>query len=99
MEIAQEFAVRIVEQGSGDDAGRVRFGYRVCLSREPDDFEIDRLTGFLNQQRASFAENSTEAEAAAPTGLLRAGIAPAEAAAWTAVARVLLNLDEFITRE
>jgi mono/diheme cytochrome c family protein len=99
VEIAQEFAVRIVEQGSGDDAGRVRFGYRVCLSREPDDFEIDRLTGFLNQQRASFAENSTEAEAAAPTGLLRAGIAPAEAAAWTAVARVLLNLDEFITRE
>ena len=27
------------------------------------------------------------------------GIAPEEAAAWTAVARVLMNLDEFITRE
>ena len=27
------------------------------------------------------------------------GVAPAEAAAWVGVSRVLLNLDEFITRE
>ena len=39
-----------------------------------------------------------DAEAAAPPGLPE-GTGAVEGAAWTALARVLLNLDEFITRE
>jgi len=44
------------------------------------------------------ASDAGEVKRLAPAAL-PAGIAPSQAAAWTLVGRVLLNLDEFITRE
>ena len=49
------------------------------------DHELKRLREFLNAQRTSFAADPKDKD---PTK-----------SAWTAIARVLLNLDEFITRE
>ncbi len=49
---------------------------------------------------AHYRENPDEARAIAtdPLGPLPAGTDPAEAAAWTAIANVLLNLDGVLTR-
>jgi hypothetical protein len=64
--------------------------------REPSDSELSSLLEYLQAQRSHFAAAPTEAQRAAPAG---SKVDPAEAAAWTMVARVLLNLDEFVTRE
>ena len=98
VEIAKGLARRVIAEGAASDEQRVRRAFRICLAREPNDFELDRLTEFLNRQRESFEQDEKDAEAAAPDGL-PTEFSVAEAASWTALARVLLNLDEVITRE
>ena len=63
---------------------RLADGVRRCLSREPRPEEIERLRALFDSQR-------TAAEAK--------GVESPDEAAWIIVARVLMNLDEFITRE
>ncbi len=67
-----------------DDA-RLWQAVELCYSRPPTDLELRKLRQFLNAQRTAFAADPKDKD---PTK-----------SAWTAVARVLLNLDEFITRE
>ncbi len=106
VECAQILARRIAFSDAADDASRVRLAFRRCLAREPTAAERDRLLAVVRSQRERFA--GAPEDAAALAGLANAGDAgtPAEdrhdaieLAAWTAVARVLLNLDEFVTRE
>jgi mono/diheme cytochrome c family protein len=98
VEIAQGLAVRTLTEKLADDAARLRYAFRVCLAREPKPAEGARLAKLLSQQRNEFAANLKEAERLTPPLVpVQANIQ--EFAAWTAVARVLLNLDEFITRE
>jgi mono/diheme cytochrome c family protein len=100
--ILGESGARSQESGVG---GRLRFAFRVCLGREPAAAELSRLERFLSQELTEFqaapqdaqaflSGNAKENRSVVPTSRS----AP-ELAAWTAVARVLLNLDEFITRE
>jgi hypothetical protein len=81
---------------AGSDRDRIGFAFQLCLARPADAVEIERLAGYVEQQRQSFAHAPEDAAKVAG----EAALAPIEnAAAWTALARVLLNLDEFITRE
>jgi hypothetical protein len=96
-EIAQGFGARICAEPTGDDAERIRFAFRSCLAREPLVGELVGLSEYLGSQRASFKAAPSDAEAVAPPNTPPEG--RASAAAWTMLARVLLNLDEFITRE
>jgi hypothetical protein len=98
IEIAQGLAVRVLNATLPADDARLRYAFRVCLSREPKPAESQRLTKLLTQQRTEFAANLKEAERLTPA-LVSVKANVQEFAAWTAVARVLLNLDEFITRE
>ena len=97
-EMAQALAVRVMREAPCADLERIRHAFRVCLSRSPGEWEARRLSEFLAEQRKHFAAAPRDAEAAAPPGR-PAGVSPVEGAAWTAVARVMLNLDELITRE
>jgi hypothetical protein len=98
VEIAQGLAVRVLQVPQSDDAARLRYAFRVCFAREPKPAEQQRLQKLLGQQRTEFAANLKDAERLTPPLVpVKANIQ--EFAAWTAVARVLLNLDEFITRE
>ena len=98
VEFARSLAGRILRNAPGSDESRIRYAFAVCLARPPGAAEVGGLREFLERQRAHFASAAKEAEAVAPAGR-PTGVGLAEAAAWTAVARVLLNLDEFITRE
>jgi hypothetical protein len=98
VEIAQGLAARILREAPDYDEGRLRHAFRLCMTREPSDREMQRLTEFLNLQRANFESRAEEAKLVAPADRPNEVTVP-EAAAWTAVARVFLNLDEFITRE
>jgi hypothetical protein len=101
-EIAQALAVRLGrEVPSGNDAlkERVRRGTLLALGREPSATELETLTKFATAQIESFQADAAAARAIAPKELTGAGVSEAEAAALVGVARVLINTDNFITRE
>ena len=56
------------------------------------------MSAYLESQAREFAADSEAAKKLAPKDLPK-GVDVARAAAWTAVGRVMLNVDEFITRE
>jgi hypothetical protein len=105
LELARGLAERAVTDGGPDDAGRLRRAFRLCLARAPSPAEAERLGRYLSQQRDEFRAAPAEARAllfpAATAGqpVPMAADDLVERAAWTAAARILLNLDEFITRE
>jgi hypothetical protein len=72
--------------------------FRIALARRPSTDERARLLKLVEQQREAFAREPALARQMV-RGEPPAGVDHAELAAWTAVARVLMNLDEFITRE
>jgi hypothetical protein len=95
IEMARALGQRVLKQTTSDPA-RIAFAYQLCFARPADSFEIERLAEYLDRQRREFAsspENARKLAGDAATEPIQ------EAAAWTAVSRVLLNLDEFVTRE
>jgi hypothetical protein len=100
VEAAQALARRMLREGGASIEDRARYGFRLCLIRPPRGEELRRLVDLCERTRAEFAGNRKDAEAAAtqPLGPLPAGIAPADAAAWTVVGNVLLNLDEMLAK-
>jgi mono/diheme cytochrome c family protein len=96
VECAQALARRVLKESS-DGSERLRHAFRLCLAREPTAAELtvlSRLHGELLQ-----ASKAKPAESAKLVGSLPSKTDPAEAAAWVALARAMLNLDEFVTRE
>jgi mono/diheme cytochrome c family protein len=94
LECARALAGRVLREGKDDD-GRIARAFALCLGRPPSAKERAIVAGLLRRQRAAMAESPAEAR-----GLAQAGAADvAERAAWVQVGRVLLNLDETITRE
>src|SRR6476620_8083735 len=88
-ELAQAMAKRVVNAGLADNPGRIEYALRLAVCRKPDAVEQNRLARLV---AAELDEYKTHPEAANKLG-------GPELAAWTAVSRVLLNTDEFITRE
>jgi hypothetical protein len=100
VEAARALAARVLANAAGDDNQRVRWAWRQVLGREAESSEAERLASLLQAHRAQYAADRKAAEA-----LVSVGISPrpenvdvAELAAWTSVSRVLLNLNETITR-
>jgi hypothetical protein len=82
-----------------DDRGRIERAYLACLSRPPDAWELERLLSLLNEQRTIHQQAGGATTAIVGAAPLSEDVSPGEAAAWIGVARALLNLDEFVTRE
>jgi len=100
VEAARVFAGRIVKEGGADNAQRIAWAYRQALGREPRADELTVTTALFAKHLALYTNDSAAAEK-----LVKAGLAPvakevnvSELAAWTSVARVILNLHETITR-
>jgi hypothetical protein len=100
VEAAQALARRILAQGGSTTLARVTFGFRLCLCRPPRDEEVRRLAELFEKTRAQFAKAPDRAAilATKPRGPLPAGMDAVDAAAWTVVANVLLNLDEALAK-
>jgi Protein of unknown function (DUF1553)/Protein of unknown function (DUF1549)/Planctomycete cytochrome C len=84
LEAARAFAERVTRE-PGDDAARLAHAFRLVVSRSPSTREAAILARVLKDQRAALADETKADET--------------ERAAWVQLSRVLLNLDEFITRE
>ena len=98
VEIAQGLAGRILAKETADVASRLEYAFQLCLSRLPTDREQAVLANYYEAQLTEFKKNTADAEKFALKDRPK-NVSAAEAAAWTAVSRLLLNLDEFITRE
>jgi hypothetical protein len=66
------------------------------LGRKPTPSEAKSLERYLQDQTKILQQNSITADSLTPSA--PEGVGRIEAAAWTLLSRVLLNLDEFITR-
>ncbi len=103
LECARALALRTLREAGDLDVMRLTYAFRRCLSRTPTEAESRLLLGLLDRQTQRFQEagrNPWEFAANDPEHppTLPEGTTPAQLAAWTAVARVLLNLDETITK-
>jgi hypothetical protein len=95
-EAAQALAGRALSL-AGDDAQRLVHTFRLCTARAPSAAELARLEELLATNRAAFAEESDSAAKLASAHRPK-DIPVSEAAAWVATTRIILNLDEVITR-
>ncbi|MDB5354164.1 MAG: Protein of unknown function (DUF1553)/Protein of unknown function (DUF1549)/Planctomycete [Phycisphaerales bacterium] len=100
VEASRAFATRIMREGGASVSERITFAYEVALSRKPRADEVKVLSQLLEKHKKEY-----EGEKADAQKLLGVGDAPApkdadaaDLAAWTSVARVILNLHETITR-
>jgi len=83
-EAARALAWRIEREAPESLAAKIEYGFRLCLSRAPTDIERTRLAAYHDRQAQLYAQESAGKDRLDP---------------WVGLSRVLLNLDEFVTRE
>jgi dsRNA-specific ribonuclease len=104
VECARALALKTLREAGASDEARVTYAFRRCLARSPTPPETAELLALLRKQQGRFATDNPSTWALA-TGDPKArpevppGVTTSDLAAWTVVARVLLNLDETITKE
>lgn len=100
VEISQAFARRVITEGGATPESRAKFALTLALSRPPEAAEIAEVVKLYESELAHFRANAQEATdlATKPIGALPPGLDAAEAAAWTVVANMLLNLDAVLMR-
>ncbi len=100
VEAARLFAQRILTEGDSQTQSRLDHAFRLAVSHRPDATERRLLTELLQSRLQQFANDPEAVEQ-----LLQIGVAPidqhldpVELAAWTSVARAILNMNETVTR-
>ncbi len=100
IEAARALGQRMM-QATPDPVARLRYGFRLLLSRYPTADETKALQASLNYHRDYF-----QTRPAAATKLLEQGeskpdpkLAPQELAAYASIASLMLNLDETVTKQ
>jgi Protein of unknown function (DUF1553)/Protein of unknown function (DUF1549)/Planctomycete cytochrome C len=113
IEFSRALARRVLKEAPDGDAARMDRAFLLAMGRKPHPVEAGRLQRFLAAEREEYRADPASASLmvvkeqvfdSSPGGdtaaaeSVDAKQAP-ELAAWTALARVLFNLDDFMTRE
>lgn len=101
VEAARKLAERIILTGGSSPQDRISWGFESVTSRKPNEFEAAQLLKGLQARLAKYAADPGAAQELLKQGKSPAapGVNPAELAAYTVTANVLLNLDEVVTRD
>ncbi|MBL8205571.1 MAG: DUF1553 domain-containing protein, partial [Blastocatellia bacterium] len=104
LEAARALALKTLTEVSTNDAARLEFAFRRVLARKPTAQESADLLTLLNKQHERFTSGALNpwnfaTDDPSKSFTLPKGITMSQLAAWTAVTRVMLNLDEAITKE
>ena len=104
LESARALALRTLREGGETNTQRLVYSFRRCLARKPTPTESAELLSLLNKQMKRLREGwlrpwDLAGYDAAQRPQLPKSATPVQLAAWTTVCRVLLNLDETITKE
>ena len=92
LEMARALGSRLHKCQGQNSQDVIRFGFLVGLSREATSREVRTLSAFQASRREYYESHTEET-------LALTNATDPELASWIAVARVIMNLDEFITRE
>lgn len=105
VEAARVFGYRILtESDATRPAARVRWAFQQAVSRAPDADELTVLVDLYEAHRDLYGKDPEAATAVMSVGLaslpepLPEGVVLSDLAAWTSVARTILNLHETVTR-
>ena len=100
VEAARAFAARILREGGTSTASRLRWAYARALQRAPSADERRILEKLLREARAEFSRDPASARRLVAIGqaAVAEDLPASDLAAWTQVARAILNLPELITR-
>ena len=101
MESARALGQQMQKNGTTDEA-KIAYAFRCCTSRLPTSDETALLLKLLDKQRQRLSAGELDAHTLAlgnKTAQVPEGTNLQDLAAFTLLARVLLNLDETITRE
>jgi hypothetical protein len=100
IEAARAFASRILEESSDPMEKRIEWAWKHALARAPRYDELKRTSDLYKASLSEFKSKPSDTHAFLSIGYFhpKTEVAPAELAAWTSVARMILNLHESITR-
>jgi hypothetical protein len=100
VEASRAFAARILHECHGNTDQRIAWAWRQAVQRAPRTDEVDLAKALLDRQLTEYAANEKSAEELLAVGQSDAptDLSKPEFAAWTNLARVILNLHETITR-
>jgi hypothetical protein len=96
-EAAQALAFRVMREAGGGFGDRLNYAYEVTLGRRASARETERMATYFDETSRNLAANPQTVSALFPNRI--EGVPQADAAAWVELSRVLLNLDEFITKD
>ncbi len=101
VEAARTFAARILSEAQGNPEQRIAWAWSHALQREPSAEEQRTVQALCAERLAAYQADKGAADALLKVGFAQppAALDRSELAAWTHVARILLNLHETITRE
>jgi hypothetical protein len=97
VEAAQGLAFRVLREAQGGFRDRLNFAMRVTVGRDASAHEAERLGKYYDDTLRGLHGDPATVGSLFPNRI--EGVPQAEAAAWVELSRVLLNLDEFITRD
>jgi len=97
VEAAQAMGARLIEEAQSDEK-RIGRLFVLCLGRRPSEQEHQLVSRLYTDQLAIFRKDR-ELTVAAVGAYHCADVDLTTQAAWVAVSRAIMNLDEFITRE
>jgi hypothetical protein len=100
VEAARVFAHRILTQGGATVADRLDWAFRQALSRAVKPEEAEILAAMHRKHLDQYTADPAAAQQLVATGLTPASsdVNVADLAAWTSIARTILNLHETISR-
>ena len=101
VEAAHGLARRMLAEGGGTPADRIAYGFRLAIGRGPTPDELATLVDGFESDLKRFNAEPAAAEQYAAVGLVKRpdAVPVAEFAAYSLVANVIINLDEFVMRE
>ena len=100
VEASRAFAERIMTECNGDTRSRISWAWRQTLGRTATSEELETLENLYQKHLTDYTSDPKSAEMLLAVGLKNRNkdLNLSELAAWTNVARAILNLHESITR-
>ncbi|WP_339730768.1 PSD1 and planctomycete cytochrome C domain-containing protein [uncultured Gimesia sp.] len=100
VEASRNYAERIMKEGGTEIDSRIQFAFKEAQGRLPEAWEVKTAKAAYLRELKNYQSNESAALALLSQGESNRdeGLPPAEVAAWTAVASMIFNTYEFITR-